>query len=436
VANTMPIRRLAMLSVHTCPLAAPGGYKTGGMNVYVAALSRALAGRGIAVDIFTRDQVSCAPHRHLPFDPQLPNLLVRVIHLPAGPLTTVAPESLVPDLPAFAAEVIAFAVRESVRYDAIYSHYWLSGLVAQELNTRWHLPTLQMFHTLGIMKDRIAQQPIGTPRDFAEAAIMAQADRLIAATPAEREQLIALYGAPETSIAIVPPGVDLTRFHPYELGTEQNSRLIARQLLAWPLDRKVLLFVGRIEPLKALDTLIESLAAAFEQAPGLRESTALIVVGGDPREAEVIAMRALAASLGVGDSVEFHGSQPHDRMPLLYRAADALVIPSDYESFGMSALEAMACGTPVIAMQVGGLAYLINGIETVDKAETASTPAANGLFVPPRDRAALAAAIVRLLSDSALRDQLGAHAAQEAIGYGWSSIAVRILAVLLDAQSA
>ena len=207
-----PVRRLAMLSVHTCPLAALGGKKTGGMNVYVREISREFGRRGIQVDVFTRNQESCASH----IGQQIGDN-ARVIHIPAGPLATLDPDQIYPYVPEFTRNALNFAAGECLRYDLIYSHYWLSGVAAHELRAEWGVPVVQMFHTLGMMKERIANQPADHPisvRDLAEMDIMSWADRLIAATPAERAQMLWLYRANRRQIEIVPPGVDVTRFRP------------------------------------------------------------------------------------------------------------------------------------------------------------------------------------------------------------------------------
>src|SRR5579871_2990060 len=225
-----------MLSVHTCPLAVLGGKKTGGMNVYVRELSRELGRRGIKVDVFTRSQNPCIPHVN-----QTLGENARVIHIPAGPESPLDPDQIYPHLPEFVRNVRDFADAEASGYDVIFSHYWLSGLAAHELRAVWGAPVAQMFHTLGAMKERIAQEPAATSeiarpinlRTFSEADIMSWADRLIAATPAERAQMLWLYRANRRTIEVVPPGVDLLRFRP--LPAE-----IARQNIGLPPEQKLL----------------------------------------------------------------------------------------------------------------------------------------------------------------------------------------------------
>ena len=417
-----PMRRIALLSVHTCPLATPGGYKTGGMNVYVRELAKEFVRRGLPVDIFTRCQESCYSHLGQPFDPSDPTLPVRLIHLAAGPERSLDPDAIYPYLPDFVAGIRNFAAQGGIHYDVIYSHYWLSGAAAYPLQTEWDVPVIQMFHTLGLMKDRVAGagEPISNPtsslRDRIEAQIMGWADRLIAATPAECAQMLWLYRAARMAIEVVPPGVDTSRFFPGD-PTE------ARAKIGLSPGQRLLLFVGRIEPLKAIDTIVEALAFALNDAPDLRDATRLFVVGGDrnANDPEVTRLKAQCAALGLGDTVAFLGAKAQDALPDYYRAAEALLMPSDYESFGMAALEAMASGVPVIAAQVGGLAFLIRDGE-------------NGYHIPTRDPAALADAIRRALTDPVERARLAANAATTARDYAWPRIADQLLTIFESAR--
>ncbi|PJF36904.1 MAG: glycosyltransferase family 1 protein [Candidatus Thermofonsia Clade 1 bacterium] len=411
----LEIARIAMLSVHTCPLAALGGKKTGGMNVYVRELSREFGRRGIQVDVFTRSQGSCAVHIN-----QMLGENARVIHLPAGSQTPLDPDQIYPHLAEFAQNVLQFAAAHDLHYDLIYSHYWLSGIVAHRLRAAWRVPVVQMFHTLGMMKDRIAQPPGASMlqpadlRSFNEADIMSWADLLIAATPAERAQMLWLYRAPRSRIVVVPPGVNTAHFHPIEPA-------VAKAALGMPLDQKMLLFVGRIEPLKGVDTILQALALLKAQRPELIRQLTLSIIGGDPSAAqgentEMDRLKALRTALGLEEIVVFLGARDQAALREYYAAAEALIMPSDYESFGLVALEAMACGTPVIASAVGGLAFLVrDGV--------------NGYHVPVRDPQALAEKICAVLSAPEQRAQLGANAAREAAEYAWPRIADRLLSV-------
>jgi D-inositol-3-phosphate glycosyltransferase len=406
----LPIGRIAMLSVHTCPLAVLGGKKTGGMNVYVRELSREFGRRGIKVDVFTRSQNPCIPHIN-----EMLGENARVIHIPTGPETPLDPDQVYPHLPEFVTNVLAFAAQAGIRYDLIYSHYWLSGVAAHELRARWGAPVAQMFHTLGLMKERIAGEPADYPttlRAFGEADIMSWADRLIAATPAERAQMLWLYRANRRAIEIVPPGVDLARFHP--LPPEA-----ARQALGLPPDRRMLLFVGRIEPLKAVDTIFAAMALIKEAAPHLLDNLCLTIIGGDPDDpagenAEMERLKGLRVELGLDNLIVFLGAKDQDSLNLYYAASEALIMPSDYESFGMVALEAMASGAPVIASEVGGLAFLVQD-------------GFNGYHVPVREPAALADKIRLLLEQPDKRQQLGQNAIHYAQDYAWPRIADRLL---------
>ncbi|GAB4547023.1 MAG: glycosyltransferase [Anaerolineae bacterium] len=406
-----------MLSVHTCPLAVLGGKKTGGMNVYVRELARELGRRGIKVDVFTRSQNPCIPHIN-----EMLGENARVIHLPAGPEAPLDPDQVYPHLPEFTENVLRFAEAEGIQYDIIYSHYWLSGVAAHTLRALWGVPVVQMFHTLGVMKERIAHPGAADLRpadlrSFSEADVMSWADRIIAATPAERAQMLWLYRAPRRKIAVIPPGVNLERFKPL-------SPAYAKAALGLPAERKLLLFVGRIEPLKGIDTIFEALAILKRQMPSLVHHLSLMVIGGDPDEpagsnAEMDRLKALRLSLRLDDLVVFLGSKDQDTLNYYYAASEALVMPSDYESFGMVALEAMASGTPVIASAVGGLAHLVRDGQ-------------NGYHIPTRDPQALADKICLLLSQPQARERMGQIALRDAANHSWTLIADRLLAVFAE----
>lgn len=408
------IQRIAMLSVHTCPLAALGGKKTGGMNVYVRELAREFGRMGIEVDVFTRSQDPCIPHIH-----QGLGVNARVIHIPTGPEIALDPEQVYPHLPQFVSNVKAFARLEMLDYDVIYSHYWLSGVAAHALRAAWGVPVVQMFHTLGRMKDRIANHPDSySERDLHETDIMSWADRLIAATPAERSQMLWLYNAKRKPIEIVPPGVDPRRFYPRPSGD-------AKDRLGIPPNQKMLLFVGRIEPLKAVDTILEALALLKASDPDLTENLVFNIIGGDPNDpnhenAEMKRLQTMQRDLGLGGLVQFLGAKDQDALNDYYAASEALIMPSDYESFGMVALEAMAAGTPVIASEVGGLAFLIRDGE-------------NGYHIPVREPSALTAKIRYLLAHPDERARMADSAAKTARDHSWESIARRLIGIFEEA---
>lgn len=412
--------RVAMLSMHTCPLAMLGGKKTGGMNVYVRDLSRELGRMGIDVDVFTRSQDDCVPMVNHDLGEH-----ARVIHIPAGPQAPIPVSEVSHYIDEFAAGIAQFAATEQLHYDLIHSHYWLSGLVAEKLESYWgNTPIVHMFHTLGHMKNRIATdagERAPQERLDGESHVMSVVDRIIAATPAEQAQLNWLYGADMEKVIIIPPGVDLERFHPIDK-TEAKKRV------GIPCGDKNIMFAGRIEPLKGIDTLIQAMALIKQRYPSVIENTCVAIIGGDPwadnPDAEMSRLQAMRQVLGIHDIVLFLGAKDQDVLPNYYAAAELVVMPSHYESFGMVALEAMAMGRPVIASEVGGLAFLIrDGV--------------NGYHVPTRDPEALAERIYELLSNNQCREEMGRAARQNAERFNWSIIAEQMAVVyqgLLDSN--
>ncbi|GIV68419.1 glycosyltransferase [Caldilinea sp.] len=404
--------RVAMLSYHTCPLAMLGGKKTGGMNVYVRDLSRALAKKGITVDVFTRSQDDCAPRVVHDLGPG-----ARVMHIPAGPERPIPVSETERYLDEFVANILDFAEREGLRYDVLHSHYWLSGVAAEALSRAWGgTPIVQMFHTLGHMKNQIARDPserASQSRLDGETQVVRIADRIIAPTPAEVEQLVRLYGAAREKIVVAPPGVDLAHFHPI-------PQLQAKQMIGIPPQRKNILFAGRIEPLKGIDTLLEAIALLKERRIADLSETCVTIIGGNPwadtLDEEMERLQRMSLELGLDDLVAFAGARDQNILPYYYAAAEMVVMPSHYESFGMVALEAMAMGTPVIASEVGGLAYVV-------------CDGYNGFLVPRRDAQALAHRIADLLNDRLLRERLSRNAVHYARDYDWAIIAERIAAV-------
>ncbi len=416
VSGSMSIRRVAMLSVHTCPLATLGGKETGGMNVYVRDLAREFSRRGIMVDVFTRSQ-----NVHLPHVMHKLGARGRVVHVPTGPEEPYDKNKVFDYLPEFVEGVLEFARGEGVEYDVIHSHYWLSGWAARDLRTAWGKPIVHMFHTLGLMKNQVAgsASELETGRRIdVETEIVGFADRLIAATPAERRQLEWLYNADPDRIAVIPPGVDTRHFFPM-------PRPAARDHIGIPQDTWAILFVGRIERLKGIDTLIRAIALLAHECPEWVKQMCVAIIGGDPttdENAELARLKAMCDELGLGDLITFLGARDQDQLRYYYNAATFVVMPSRYESFGMVALEAMACGRPVIASEVGGLAHLVRH-------------GATGFHVPENDHVALAVTISRLLQDAALRERLGNQAAEWAQDFAWPNVAERLLAVFEGEQS-
>lgn len=401
------MQRIALLSVHTSPVAKPGGKKVGGMNTYVREIAQEFAQRGIHVDIYTR--------RTDPVEPTVDGSLgqrVRVINILAGGAFPMSTTEMVDHIPQFTASVMAYAMRNNVSYDLIFSHYWLSGLIAQKLKEAWGTPFVQMFHTLGHMKNRIpsVQAPVPDVRIQSEMKIVAWADRLIANTPAERAQLLWLYRADRRKITVCPPGVNLERF-------PKMSRAAARQHLAIPAETKLFLFAGRIEPLKAVDSIVEALALLKTEDVTLLDDVQLLIVGGDPSDRtdqDMVALQRLVAKHELESWVRFLPAKDQAELALYYAAANAVIMPSEYESFGMVALEAMATGTPVIASEVGGLAFLIKSGET-------------GYLVPSRAPRDLAERMSHFIAKPHLSEQMGDQAADYAATYNWSAIADQLL---------
>ncbi|HEX7433110.1 MAG TPA: glycosyltransferase [Anaerolineaceae bacterium] len=408
--------RVAMLSYHTCPLAVLGGKDTGGMNVYVRDFTRQLGAMGIHVDVFTRSQDEHVPH--VLHDLGYGN---RVVHIPAGPEHPISKQELVQYLPQFVKGVQAFATQKGIKYDLIHSHYWLSGLAGLSLKTTWGIPLVAMYHTLGLMKNRIAQsrdEMEGEYRINGEKQVLEKADVIIAATLAEQAQLQFLYLADTQKIKVIPPGVDTSHFYP--IPSDE-----AKAAIDMSASERMLLFVGRIEPLKGVDILIKAMASIRRDCGDQDCPNILTIIGGDPEAsqemmtAEMARLQAICRDLGMDDVVLFLGKRSQDTLPYYYSAADVLVMPSHYESFGMVALEAMACGTPVVASQVGGLAFLVQDGVT-------------GYVVPDGEPNLLIERLTTLIRDDQLRKKMGEQAAILAQNYSWDRIAERIVDVYHD----
>jgi len=410
--------RVAMLSVHSSPLARLGGKEAGGMNVYVRELARELGSRGVPVDIFTRSQDREAPT----VEPL--SCGVRVINLHTGPAAPYDKNWVLTYLPEFVSRVRCFADGEDLSYDLIHSHYWLSGEAALRLRRSWGVPVVHMFHTLGAMKNSVARskEETETGRRIAiERRLMQEVDTVVAATPLDRAQMVWNYGADSERIRVVPCGVDLRRFQPSE-------QAAARARLGLPLNERLLVCVGRMEPLKGMDALIRALALLRSQGHPWSAELRVLLVGGDPEgrpdewNAEQRRLDALRHELGVAEQVRFVGAQPQELLPAYFAAADLVAVPSHYESFGMVALEALASGAAVLASNAGGLALTIED-------------GRSGLLFPPDDHTALAAQVARLLDDPAFADELRAGARRRAAEYSWGSVARRITAIYAELVS-
>lgn len=399
--------RIAMLAYHSSPVAPLGGKHTGGMNVYVRELSRRLAQLGHEVDIFTRGKRSAETNLH-----RAEGGWARLIALPAGPQRDLERDELVAHIPDFADALLDYTARQELDYDLIHAHYWMSGLVGIRLKAEWRIPMVLMFHTLGLVKNRIEalSERESDERIRGERQAIAQADMVVAATPAEQADLQWLYEVRSPQITVIPPGVDLDHF-------QMQSAAEARAQLGLPDDEPILLYVGRIEPLKGIDTLIRAVALL----PPMQRPE-VYVIGGEANvpdaqlDSEMGRLQALARGLDLGAHVHFLGKREQEELPAFYAAADIVVVPSYYESFGMVALEAMACGTPVIASRVGGLAYVVqDGV--------------SGYHVQEGHPGELAGRLELLLADAGLREQLGRGGQHIAKAYSWEKIAGQIAAL-------
>lgn len=403
------LQRIAMLSAHTSPLEQPGDGDAGGMNVYVLELSRQLAARGIEVEVFTR-----ATSRHQPavHDAE-PG--IRVHHVAAGPFEGLEKNDLPSQLCSFVRDVLRAEVeREPGHFDLVHSHYWLSGQVGTVARERWNVPLVHTMHTMAKVKNAMladgdAAEPIG--RIYGEEEIVRLADRLIANTAEERRELIELYDAAPDRVAVVHPGVDVEVFRP-------GRHAEARELLGIPADAALILFAGRIQPLKAPDVVLKAAAVLLERDPALRERLVVAVVGGASGSGleHPTALADLNVELGLQDVVRFVPTVSQRELADWYAAATVACVPSHNESFGLVAIEAQACGTPVVAARVGGLS-------------TAVSDGVTGVLVDGHDPADYASALHPLLTDPGLRDAMSQKAVRHAEGFGWDVTADRTLAV-------
>ena len=394
------VRSLAVLSMHTSPLAQPGTGDGGGMNVYVRELAAALARAGVECDVYTRSyRPGLAPV--VAVEPGL-----RVHHVEAGPPAGVAKEALPELVEEFTAGVLD-RMLAGAPADAIHANYWLSGLAGHILKHELDLPLVSTFHTLARVKAEGDDEP--ERRAAAEAQIMGCSDAVLASCTVEAHQIAELYGTESERIEIVAPGVDHAFFSP-------GHRPQARRALGLPADGPMLLFVGRIQPLKGLDVAVNALAHID------RRDAFLVVVGGPsgPQgEAEVDRITKLVAETGLTDRVRFVPPQRHELLSTYYRAADVCLVPSRSESFGLVALEAAACGTPVVASAVGGLRTLVDHGHT-------------GFLVVGRHPETFGAFTAELLDNPGLAARMSARAADRARQYTWSVAAGRLRRLYAD----
>ncbi|WP_254552983.1 D-inositol-3-phosphate glycosyltransferase [Kitasatospora sp. MMS16-BH015] len=407
-------RRIAMLSVHTSPLHQPGTGDAGGMNVYIVELAKRLAALDIEVEVFTRAVSS----DDAPLVELAPGVLVR--HVTAGPYEGLLKEDLPAQLCAFTHGVLRTeAGHRPGHYDLVHSHYWLSGQVGWLAAERWGVPLVHTMHTMAKVKNAAlaaGDTPEPAARVIGETQVVEAADRLIANTAEEAGELSHYYAARPDQLAVVHPGVNLDVFRPADRGA-------ARARLGLPQDAAVLLFAGRIQPLKAPDVLLKAVAVLLERRPELRERLVVPVVGGPSGTglAKPESLHKLSAQLGLSDVVRFHPPVGQRELAEWYRAATALVMPSYSESFGLVALEAQACGTPVVAAAVGGLPVAVRDGET-------------GTLVHGHDPADWARALLPYATDQALVEQRGAAAARHAAAFGWDTAAAATAEVYAGAM--
>ncbi len=389
---------IAMLSVHTSPLDSPGRTRdAGGMNVYMRELAHELGKRRTTVDIFTRWTNEQQP-RIVQLSPS-----VRVIHIKAGPLAPIAKQDLYEYLPTFTQRIDEFRRGEATEYDILHSHYWLSGVAAMRLAQRWHIPHVTMFHTLGRLKQLARPgEPEPPLRLDMERRLISQADCIIATTNDERMQMIRHCGAAASRIHVIPCGVDLKHF------VAQNKQR-ARQELGLQQERPVLLFVGRLDPFKGPDLLLRA-------ASLMEEDAQVVIVGGKlTGDEELQQLRALATDLNISRRVKFLGARARKEMPMIYSAADVTVLPSYHESFGLVAVESLACDTPVVATRAGGLTSIVQHAETG--------------YLVPRCPGFFAERLDALLRDPGLLAEMQSKARASVLQFSWKNIASQMLEV-------
>ncbi|QDP97720.1 D-inositol-3-phosphate glycosyltransferase [Microlunatus elymi] len=397
--------RVAMISMHTSPLDTPGVGDAGGLNVYVAELAHRLGSRGVEVDVFTRRRDADVPERIRISDE------VSVLQVTAGPAAEVAKEELPGLTGDFAAEL---ARRWGERdYDLVHSHYWLSGMAGMIMASARELPLVHTMHTMARVKNlNRADDHLTEPdvREHGESEIVRRATVLTANTQDEADELIRHYDAVQDQLAIVPPGVDLEIFHPCD-------QIQSRERYDVDLDAKIILFVGRLQPLKAPDVLIDAVAEILRRRPELRDQLRLIIIGSPsgPQSTWADALPDAIADHGLTDQIIVRPHSPRAELFRWYCVADVVGVPSYNESFGLVALEAQACGRPVVATDVGGLRHAVRAGET-------------GLLVDGHDPVRWADALESLLDSPARARELGAAGALHAAGFSWDNTAAASLA--------
>jgi D-inositol-3-phosphate glycosyltransferase len=400
--------RVAVLSVHTSPMDQPGTGDSGGMNVYVRAVAERLASRGVAVDLFTRCRGG-DDHEVKTIAPG-----IRVVSVKAGPCEVLPKAELPRYLPEFLGGVLRVAHEDGRGYDIVHSHYWLSGWVGRAVKSSLGAPLVASFHTLGKVKNySLARGELPEPdvRLAAEQAVIAEADRVLAPTPTEAAQLVGLYRADPANVRLVPPGVDHLLFVPGDRARAREHLHLSGLRLA--------LYVGRLQPHKGPDVAVRTLAEAVARDPDVAGDLVLAIVGGPSgpdKGAEVARLLELAAALGVSERVMLFPPQPQPKLVDFYTAADVVLVPSRSESFGLVALEAQACGTPVIAADVGGLPYVVED-------------GRSGFLVEGHDPGDHADRLLQILGDPQLQSSFGDEAARQALRFTWDATTDQMVSV-------
>jgi len=386
--------------VHTSPLDQPGAGDAGGMNIYVVESAERMAAMGVSVDIFTR--------RHSPDLPDVVELSpgVRVRHLNIGANSATKEElpALIPNISDAFSKVL-----ENEKYDVLHSHYWISGKVAMPAAKKFGIPLAHTMHTMARVKNMNlaeGERPEPMIRVQGETQVVAAANALIANTDAEAASLVSLYEACPDNVSVVSPGVDLYTF------TAGSGRKAAREAVGLPQDAHILAFVGRIQPHKGPEVLIRAVAEMLNHSPHLRPKLITIIMGGASGSGlgEVERLKDLASWLNISDVVRFENPVPRAQIPQWYRAADLVCVPSYSESFGLVALEAQACGTPVVATAVGGL-------------RTAVADGISGVLVDGHDPRAWSSVLARLIQEPQRRVLLSMGAIEHASHFGWDATA-------------
>lgn len=400
----MDTKRLAVISYHTCPLSDETDTEIGGLNIYVLSLSKALAAKGYHIDIFTRSQDAASPHI------VQVNANLRVIHIPAGPEKPISKKEIEGYIPEFLTHFYEFVDQEKITYQIVSCHYFLSGIIGVDIKQKFSIPLVMTFHTLGLMKNLVArseEERESIERIKTELMLVKEADQIIATGETDAQYIRSLYNANDKKVAILTPGVDLQLFQP---GDKQS----ARTAIGAPQDQKMILFVGRVEPLKGIDVLLYSLKILLDKHPKLK--VCVWIVGGDisqpvdmwPKELKKLS--ELREVLGITTSVQFVGRKEQEALPVYYNAADLLVMPSHYESFGITAVEAMACNVPVITTDVTGVSNLIDRKHSV-------------LITSANNPIRLAERIATLLCDEEQYKQVSSSLRKHVEDLGWDHAA-------------